>query len=457
MNWILRLFISASLLATSFGAQADIFDQCKLVLTRAKTHSEYMDLKSENPNEIKYADIDDYTRDVLAFYKKNYSGRNILIFTDASWDQKSGVITVMKILQQKVKEMSGMNVVFITPEQFNLHFNTHVQDVRVAYAPKKEVLGFMQQYNPAAIHIMVEGSVGFQVKSLLDQAQVPYTSAYHTDFPKYFGAKMPLDVLNRAVTRLGYNVLRGFHANSSAIMAPTQTMGNILKENGFPEDKIVSWSHGVEVDRFKPELRDENLFQRILEEGLASGKLTTSAREIKHPISLFVGRIEKEKNLDDFLNMNTPGTKIFIGDGASRLALQKKYPDAVFLGKMPYENLPAYYASADLFVFTSLTDTFGLVMLEAAASGTPVLAYNIQGPVDVVGTTAMGVLAPYIPNNPAANVRALEERFAQALALDRNAVREEAEKHPWESSIVEFLYFLQPLTQAHLQSLGVQP
>lgn len=407
------------------------------------SREELLDLKAQSPLEITEATYETAAKKVLGYYRSNHPNGNILIFTDASWDQKSGVITVMKIIQQKVKALTGLNVIFVTPENFPLHFNTKVQDIRVAYASPGKIQALLDKYNPAAVHIMVEGSVGMAVKKVLVKNKIPFSTAYHTDFPKYAAELVPGRTLKRWVTNFGYWVLRNFHKDSEVIMSPTITMGQILKDNGFETGKIAKWSHGVELDRFTDGERDLDLFQRVLNE--KQGTLQTAVKEIKRPIQLFVGRIEKEKNLEDFLQMDSPGTKVFIGDGAMRAPLQEKYPDAVFLGKMPYEELPKFYRSADVFVFTSLTDTFGLVMAEAMATGTPVLAYNIQGPIDVVTNPKAGILVPFEKGQTEKNVRQLEQGLSQALALDRQQVRSFAETMPWDRSIVEFLYFLQPL------------
>lgn len=461
-NWTsrsTRQLVIALVLIGTLGAQATspLFMACRELIADPQIAKDlYRALKNTSPQEVTYEDMDQVARATLSYYKSNYPNRNILVFTDASWDQKSGVITVMKLLRDKIKQLSGLNVIYVTPEDFKLHLNLGkaMQDVRVAHASDAEIQQFLKKYNPAAIHIMVEGSVGFKVKSLLTRLNVPFTSAYHTDFPQYAANKVPMRDLGQMVMRLGYNILKGFHKDSDMIMAPTATMGEILVNNGFRPDRIGKWSHGVEINRFDPKLRQEGLFEQVLQEGLKNGTLKTARKKIEGPVLLFVGRIEKEKNLLDFLKMKVPGTKVLIGDGALRESLQSSYPDAVFLGKRNYEDLPAYYASADLFVMTSLTETFGLVMLEAAASGVPVLAYRVQGPIDVMTDKKVAVLVDYNKNDPQGNVRNLEEGYKAAIKLRREDARAYAEMHPWEHSIVEFLYFLTPLSEATQQRLS---
>lgn len=430
-------------------------DVCLNLFAESSVVRDFNNFKSKNPIEIPVGDFDEVASRVISFYKENYSGRNLLIFTDASWEQKSGVVTVMKVMRAKIQEMTGINVVYVTPEDLDFSVNTKVQDVRLAYSSEASLRRMIERVNPVAVHVMVEGSVGRLARNVLNKMRIPSTTAYHTDFPQYIATMIPIPSLRNTVRNYLYKNLRQFHSGSPIVMAPTKSMAQILKDNGFDPAKIGAWSHGVDTELFKfysdserKQILAENMFENALANGLTSGKIKSATREIKHPISLYVGRIEKEKNLEDFLKLNIEGTKILIGDGAERLALEKKYPEAVFLGRMEYENLPKFYASADAFVFTSTTDTFGLVLLEAISTGTPVLAYEVQGPVDVVPpASASGVLVPYNAQNPAANRKALEEAFPEVLRLghDRARIRQFAEANTWEKSIVEFLYFLSPL------------
>jgi glycosyltransferase involved in cell wall biosynthesis len=170
---------------------------------------------------------------------------------------------------------------------------------------------------------------------------------------------------------------------------------------------------------------------------------------LPRPISLFVGRVSVEKNIEDFLKMQIPGTKVVGGAGPELEMLKKKYPEVVFLGRKNYEDLPKYYASADLFVFPALSDTFGLVQLEANAAGLPVVAYKVQGPVDVITSPKAGVLADYKKGSNQENVRNLEEAWDQARKISRKDARSFAEDHTWEQSTLEFMWFLSRLPKTH--------
>ena len=423
-----KAFAISMLLGLSlFGGNSFAQQRCQDVfnVTEIQAQAFYDSLKAKDPSTLLAKT--EYDKDVLLTHLRNVAnGRPILIFTDASFSQASGVVTMMKVFQE-IEAKFGIKLRLVMPEDFKRQLKVNYQDMLLSFPTKGEVEAIIKEQNPFAVHIMVEGTVGKKVRKVLLQKEIPFTSAYHTDFPKYVSSTVNIPILKDILKRLTYRMLKGFHKPSEGVMVPTQTMKEELVKNGFGDIELRNWSHGVDIVKFDPSFRSEHPF-----EGL------------KRPISLYVGRVAPEKNLESFLAMKTPGTKVIIGDGPSRAELQEKYPDTVFLGRKPHEQLPEFFASSDVFVFPSLTDTFGLVLLEAAASGTPVLAFNVQGPKDAISSPTAGVLVKHDADF-ATSVRALEEGFNASLHLNREGVRQYAEEHSWETSLLEFLYFLKPL------------
>ena len=234
---------------------------------------------------------------------------------------------------------------------------------------------------------------------------LPFTTAFHTKFPEYVHARAGVPV---AWT---YNLVRWFHGPSHGVMVATQTVEDELKRWGFAN--IKRWSRGVDTRLFHP--RDKSFL------GLA------------RPISLYVGRVAVEKNVETFLSLDLPGTKLVVGDGPQLATLQRRYPGVVFAGVKQGENLASHFAAADVFVFPSLTDTFGLVLLEALASGIPVAAFPVAGPLDVIGDAPVGCLNAD-----------LGVAVRKALAADPAACRAHAERFSWEASVSQFVTHIRP-------------
>lgn len=424
----MKTFAISTLLGLSlFAGSAFSQQKCQEVfnVSDAQALAFYDMLKSKDPSTLLAKT--EYEKDVLLTHLRNVAnGRPILIFTDASFSQASGVVTMMKVFQE-IEAKFGIKLRLVMPEDFKRQLKINYQDMVLSFPTKGEVETILKEQNPFAVHIMVEGTVGKKVRKVLLKNKVPFTSAYHTDFPKYVSSTVNIPLVKDVLRRMTYRMLKGFHKPSEGVMVPTQTMKEELVKNGFDDVELRNWSHGVDIVKFDPSYRSEDTYAGL-----------------KRPISLYVGRVAPEKNLEAFLAMKTPGTKVIIGDGPSRAELQQKYPDTVFLGRKPHEQLPEFFASSDVFVFTSLTDTFGLVLLEAAASGTPVLAFNVQGPKDAISSQTAGVLVKHDADF-ATSVRSLEEGFNASVNLNREGVRKYAEEHSWETSLLEFLYFLKPL------------
>jgi glycosyltransferase involved in cell wall biosynthesis len=229
--------------------------------------------------------------------------------------------------------------------------------------------------------------------------ELPFTTSFHTRFPDYVSARAPVP------ESWVWSTLRWFHGASQAVMAATPALANELRGRGFRN--VVLWPRGVDTTLFRP--RDVDLCQ-------------------PKPVFVCVGRVAVEKNLEAFLELDLPGSKVIVGDGPARFALEQKYPDAVFLGALQGEALAEVYAAADVFVFPSKTDTFGLVLLEALASGLPVAAFPVTGPRDVIGAAPVGVLD-----------EDLRKACLEALSIPAQACVDFAAKHTWEASAQAFI------------------
>ncbi|MGB0769088.1 MAG: glycosyltransferase family 4 protein, partial [Phycisphaeraceae bacterium] len=255
--------------------------------------------------------------------------------------------------------------------------------------------GVLDDLDPDAIHIATEGPLGLAARKWCVRNRIPYTTSYHTQFPhylrQYFG--IPKSV--------SYRFIRWFHGQAKHTLVPTPQVGSELTRNGL--NNIVVWSRGVDTDLFKPGYP--------VPEALA---------QLDEPIFIYAGRIAIEKNIEAFLQLDLPGTKVIIGDGPPRAALEKKYPDALFVGYQFGEDLAAHYAAGDVFVFPSKTDTFGVVMLEANASGLPVAAYPVTGPIDVVQQGQTGYV-----------YKDLKQAALDALELDAAPCIAYAQRNSW--------------------------
>lgn len=283
-------------------------------------------------------------------------------------------------------------------------------EIRLAVMPGPKAARLMEDFEPDAIHIATEGPLGLVARKHCLKRGYPFTTAYHTRFPEYIHARCRLPL------GLSYAHLRKFHNAGKRIMVATQTIEDDLKARGFAN--IVRWTRGVDTELFHP--RDKAFL------------------DFPRPVSAFVGRVAVEKNIEAFLKLDLPGTKMVVGDGPARAQLQTKYPDAKFVGNREGEDLARHFAAADVFVFPSRTDTFGLVLLEALASGLPVAAYPVPGPLDVIGGTDVGVLDEDLA---AAALKALE--------IDPVLCRRHAEDYSWERSVDQFFSNLYPFRGEH--------
>jgi glycosyltransferase involved in cell wall biosynthesis len=323
----------------------------------------------------------------------------IVVVTDVWFPQISGVVRTLDTLRVRLEAL-GHEILLITPKTFRSLPCPSYPGIRLAITRPAVIGRHIKDFRPNAVHIATEGPLGWMARSWCLSRGYPFTTAFHTRFPESLHARwrIPLNVT--------YGMLRRFHRASSGTMVATRTLEDDLKARGFTA--IRRWTLGVDTSLFRP--RVKNLFP------------------FERPISLFVGRIAVEKNIEDFLRLPLDGTKVVIGEGPQRAELEKRYPSVRFLGKKVGEDLAEHYAAADVFVFPSRTDTFGLVLLEALASGVPVAAYPVPGPLDIVDHSGAGVL----DDDLGAAVHA-------ALAIPPERCCAHAQSFSWDRSVGQFL------------------
>jgi glycosyltransferase involved in cell wall biosynthesis len=322
----------------------------------------------------------------------------ILVATDAWHPQVNGVVRTLTTMAEAARAL-GAEVDFLTPLSFRTFAMPSYRDLRVALPRPAKIARLIADSNPDGIHIATEGPIGLLVRRYCRKHELPFTTSFHTRFPDYVSARAPVP------ESWVWSTLRWFHGASQAVMAATPALANELRGRGFRN--VVLWPRGVDTMLFRP--RDVDLCQ-------------------SKPVFVCVGRVAVEKNLEAFLELDLPGSKVIVGDGPARFALQQKYPDAVFLGALQGEALAEVYAAADVFVFPSKTDTFGLVLLEALASGLPVAAFPVTGPRDVIGAAPVGVLD-----------EDLRKACLEALSIPAQACVDFAAKHTWEASAQAFI------------------
>jgi len=322
----------------------------------------------------------------------------ILIATDAWLPQVNGVVTTLRNTMRELEAL-GHSVQLITPEGFRTLPCPTYPEIRLAVAPGPRVGRIIEEFEPDAVHIETEAPLGMAARRHCLDGSRPFTTAYHTQFPEFIHARCRLPL------SLSYRWMHWFHKPAAAVLVATAAMRRRLEQRGFTN--LATWTRGVDTQLFAPAPR-EHLPRR--------------------PIFLYAGRVAVEKSIEDFLKLELPGSKWVVGDGPARAGLQERFPDAVFHGVKHGRELAYYYQQADVFVFPSRTDTFGLVLIEAMACGTPVAAYPVTGPIDVVRDPAVGVLS-----------EDLRTAALAALQLDRTAVRRYAEQYSWTAATRQFV------------------
>jgi glycosyltransferase involved in cell wall biosynthesis len=325
----------------------------------------------------------------------------MLIATDAWEPQVNGVVQTLKSTIREMRKR-GVEIEVINPGLFRSAAMPGYPEIRVAWPRLQQIRKILTTFQPDHVHIATEGPIGWAMRRICMQEKLGFTTSYHTRFPEYLRARVPVPIT------LSYAALRRFHNAGDGIMVATPSIEADLVSRGFKN--IMRWGRGVDQTGFHP--------------GADGAFPETWPR----PIFLSVGRLATEKNLDGFLALALPGTKLVVGDGPAADELKAKFPDAVFLGAKSHAELPALYAHADVFVFPSLTDTFGLVLIEALACGLPVAAFPAPGPVDVIGKSGAGVIS--------GNLR---DAALGALRIDRSLCRKHAENFTWEHATDQFL------------------
>jgi glycosyltransferase involved in cell wall biosynthesis len=323
----------------------------------------------------------------------------ILIATDAWHPQVNGVVRTLTSLSRAASAL-GANIEFVTPEGFpSLGVPTY-PGLRVALPNDRDIAGRIEAASPDAIHIATEGPIGWWVRAYCRRRGLAFTTSYTTRFPEYVAVRTGLPA------SLGYSVLRRFHAAAATTMVATASLKQELHEKGFT--KLGFWTRGVDTDLFRPD--------------------NPVRLDLPRPIFMTMGRVAVEKNLEAFLALDLPGSTVVIGDGPRKAALEKKYPAVRFLGEKKGADLASHLAAADVFVFPSLTDTFGVVQLEALACGAPVAAFPVTGPLDVIADNPIGALDAD-----------LHAACLRALTISREACRAFALSRSWENSARQFI------------------
>lgn len=328
----------------------------------------------------------------------------ILIVSDAWHPQINGVVRTLSTVKVEL-ERQGHSVEVVGPDRFRTLPMPTYPEIRLALGVGRRLRHLIDAFDPDAIHISTEGPLGFAARRYCMRRGIPFTTAYHTRFPEYIRDRFPVPL------SLTYAVVRRFHHRAAAVMVATPSIEADLRARGF--SNIKRWSRGVDTELFRP--RAER------------------ALDLPRPILLSVGRVAVEKNLEAFLTLDVPGTKVVVGDGPQLADYRQRFPEARFLGALQGEDLARIYASADVFVFPSRTDTFGLVLLEALASGVPVAAYPVPGPLDVIGDSGCGCLDEDLG-------RAVEG----ALKIPHERCRAHALGYSWQASANQFLDNLRP-------------
>jgi glycosyltransferase involved in cell wall biosynthesis len=334
----------------------------------------------------------------------------ILTVTDAWHPQVNGVVRTIQATNREL-EIAGHETRVIGPGDFRTIACPGYPEIRLSILPYRGIARAIEAFAPDAVHIATEGPLGSAARRYCMRHRIGFTTAYHTRFPQYLRAMYGIP------ESWVYRFLRWFHHPATHLLTPTPTVERELAAWGI--HNIARWTRGVDIDAFRP-----------------SAEPSPGLHDLPRPLFLYVGRVSVEKNIGAFLDLDLPGTKIVAGIGPELAMLRGRYPEVRFVGVLERRELVQLYSGVDVFCFPSRTDTFGLVMLEALACGTPVAAYPVQGPLDVVGGSDVAVLD-----------EDLRKAALAALRIDRAACRRYAERYSWRAATEQFLS-LQPVRAA---------
>jgi glycosyltransferase involved in cell wall biosynthesis len=322
----------------------------------------------------------------------------LLIVTDAWKPQVNGVVRSLEYMAEQAPAF-GAEVAFLTPQQFRSVPMPSYPEIRLSMVMPGRMARMIEEIGPTHIHIATEGPLGHAARHVCRRKSWGFTTSYHTRFPEYLAARAPVP------ESWSYGFLRRFHRDAKAVMVSTPSLEQELAGRGFRN--ILRWTRGVDTELFHPRRRQ--------------------SMGLPRPLFLYVGRVAVEKNIEAFLSLDLPGPKVIVGDGPARTELERQYPQAYFLGTRSGVELAQVYASANVFVFPSLTDTFGIVLLEALASGLPIAAFPVTGPLDVIGDSGCGVLDTD-----------LRKAALAALDIPHERCRAYAESFTWRESARQF-------------------
>lgn len=336
----------------------------------------------------------------------------VMIVTDAWEPQVNGVVRTLSRVVDELRAMGCVVEVVSPADGYKTVPLVTYPEIQLALWAKDDVEERFKAFAPDAMHIATEGPLGWAARAICLAHKFPFTTSYHTQFPEYVHARFPWIPL-----AAGYAYMHAFHDKSGRVMVATPTMMERLESKKFRN--ITAWTRGVDTELFHPDQR-----------GIDGGVYP----DLPRPVFAYVGRVAVEKNIDAFLALDLPGSKVVVGDGPQREELIRRYPQAHFPGAKFGQDLARHFADADVFVFPSLTDTFGLVILEAMACGTPVAGFVAPGPKDLIPGTGAGAVD-----------EDLRKACLEALTMDRAATRAHAEKFSWRACAEEFRRNLQPL------------
>ncbi len=340
----------------------------------------------------------------------------IVLVTDAWEPQVNGVVRTLRSISTELERL-GHEVALLAPDRFRSFPCPTYPEIRLALTGPEAVGRLIESERPDALHIATEGPLGLAARRWCLRHDHAFTTAYHTQFPDYIQSRSGIPAT------WTWRFIRWFHAPSSAVLASTPTIRRTLQAHGIPH--VRHWGRGVDLACFHPDHEPPPAFVGL-----------------PRPIQLYVGRVAVEKNLEAFLETRHPGTRVIVGEGPALERLKRHHPDALFVGALSGDQLAATYAHADVFVFPSRTDTFGLVMIEAMACGTPVAAYPVPGPIDVL-TPATGCMD-----------EDLEAAIGRALTLDRKICAAYGSGFTWRASALQFVDGLAPLSTHRLVDQG---